>query len=85
MVVGIAILTKWTRAASYIAMIWLLAIAANLITTGMFFDVATRDVEIAIAAYALARLTEVREQVLAAAEARRVGASVSGLRTSSAA
>ena len=40
---------------------WLLAIAANLVTTGTFFDLAVRDVEMALAAYTLARLTEVRQ------------------------
>jgi len=62
MAVGLAILTRWTRLGSYVAMLWLLAIAANLVTTGRFFDIAVRDVEMAIAAYALARLTEVRSE-----------------------
>ena len=61
MVVGLAILTRWTRLGAYVAMGWLVAIAVNLVTTGMFFDLAVRDLEIAIAAYALAKLTEVRE------------------------
>ncbi len=61
MIVGLAILTRWTRVGAYVAMGWLVAIAVNLVTTGMFFDLAVRDLEIAIAAYALARLTEVRE------------------------
>ena len=58
MVVGLAILTRWTRDGAYIAMVWLVLIALNLVTTGRYFDVAVRDVEMAIAAYALARLTE---------------------------
>ena len=61
MVVGLAILTRWTRIGAYAAMVWLVAIAVNLVTTGMFFDLAVRDLEIAIGAYALARLTEFRE------------------------
>jgi hypothetical protein len=32
----------------------------NLVSTGMFFDVAVRDLEIALAAFVLARLTETR-------------------------
>jgi hypothetical protein len=60
MIVGIAILTKWTRLGSYIAGAWLLAIAVNLVATTLFFDLAVRDVEIALAAFVLARLTEVR-------------------------
>ena len=54
-------LTRWTREASYVAMVWLELIALNLLTTGKFLDVAVRDVEMAIAAYTLARLTEARE------------------------
>jgi uncharacterized membrane protein YphA (DoxX/SURF4 family) len=60
MIVGIAILTKWTRLGAYVAAVWLVAIAVNLLTTKMFFDLAVRDVEIALAAFVLAKLTEVR-------------------------
>jgi uncharacterized membrane protein YphA (DoxX/SURF4 family) len=60
MIVGLAILAGWTRVGGYVAMAWLLAIAGNLLTTGMFYDLALRDVEIAIAAYTLARLSEAR-------------------------
>ena len=60
MIVGLAILTKWTRLGSYVASVWLLAIAVNLVSTGRFFDVAVRDVEIALAAFVLARMTEAR-------------------------
>lgn len=67
MIVGLAILTRWTRLASYVAMVWLVAIAVNLLTTGMFLDIAVRDIEIALGAYALARLTEVRAQAYATA------------------
>ncbi|MGH9862615.1 MAG: hypothetical protein ACRD35_04250 [Candidatus Acidiferrales bacterium] len=63
MVVGLAILTRWTRLGAYVAGAWLVAIAANLVTTGMFFDVAVRDLEMALAAYTLARLTEARQPV----------------------
>ncbi len=64
MIVGLAILTKWTRLASYVACAWLLAIAINLVSTGMFFDVAVRDVEMALAAFVLARMTEVRRDAI---------------------
>jgi uncharacterized membrane protein YphA (DoxX/SURF4 family) len=64
MIVGLAILTKWTRLGAYVASAWLLAIAINLVSTGMFFDVAVRDVEIALAAFVLARMTEVRRDAL---------------------
>ena len=64
MIVGLAILTKWTRLGSYVASVWLLAIAINLVSTGMFFDVAVRDMEIALAGFVLARLTEACRTVL---------------------
>ncbi|HTY63309.1 MAG TPA: hypothetical protein VMG30_13760 [Acidobacteriota bacterium] len=63
MIVGLAILTRWTRLGSYVAMVWLTAIALNLVTTGRFFDVAVRDLEMAIAAFALGRITELRHPV----------------------
>jgi hypothetical protein len=67
MAVGLAILTRWTELGAYVAMVWLVLIAVNLVTTGHFFDVAVRDVVMAIAAYALARLTEAHESSLIAA------------------
>src|SRR5512139_2188200 len=71
MAVGLAILTRWTRLASYVAMVWLVCIAVNLVTAG-FLDIAVRDLEMAIAAYTLARLTEAHE---AAAHVSPVAAS----------
>ncbi len=62
--VGLLILAGQTRIGGYLGMGWLLAIAVNLVTTGMFYDLAVRDVEIAIAAYALARLTEARRRTV---------------------
>ena len=34
MIVGLMILTRWTRLGSYVAMLWLALIAVNLISTG---------------------------------------------------
>ena len=61
MVVGIAILTRWTVLGSYVAAAWLTAIALNLVASGHFFDVAVRDLVMATGAYTLARLTEVSQ------------------------
>ena len=58
MVVGAVILSGYTRLGGYVAAIWLGGIAVNLVTTGHYFDVAVRDVMMAIAAFTLARLTE---------------------------
>jgi uncharacterized membrane protein YphA (DoxX/SURF4 family) len=57
-VVGAAILAGATRLGGYVAAAWLIGIALNLVTTGRYFDVAVRDVMMAIAAFTLARLTE---------------------------
>ena len=70
MIVGIAILTRWTRLGAYVAMVWLVAIALNLASTGVFFDVAVRDIEIAIGAFTLAKLTEARVRQTAVADSR---------------
>jgi uncharacterized membrane protein YphA (DoxX/SURF4 family) len=64
MIVGVLVLTRFTRYAAYILMIWLIGIALNLVTQGTFFDLAVRDIEIALGAFALAKLTEVRASVL---------------------
>lgn len=61
MVVGLAILTKATRLGAYVTSAWLVCIALALVTTGHFFDIAVRDLELAVAAFVLAKLTEIRE------------------------
>jgi uncharacterized membrane protein YphA (DoxX/SURF4 family) len=66
MLVGLMILTRWTRLGAYVACVWLLGIAVNLVSTGMFYDLAVRDVEIAIGAFVLAQLTGAREAAPAA-------------------
>jgi hypothetical protein len=43
-------------------MLWLIGIAINLLTLGMFYDLAMRDVEIAVGAFALWQLSLAREQ-----------------------
>jgi uncharacterized membrane protein YphA (DoxX/SURF4 family) len=61
-IAGIIVLTKWTKLGAYVVMLWLIGIAINLATLGMFYDLAMRDVEIAIGAFALAQLSAVREE-----------------------
>lgn len=61
MAAGILIFTRFTRYAAYIVMAWLLAISASLVTQGLFLDIAVRDVELALGAFVLAKLTEARE------------------------
>ena len=60
-IVGLLVLTRWTRVGAWIAMAWLVLIAINLATLGLF-DIAVRDLAMAVGAYTLARLAEVREE-----------------------
>lgn len=58
---GLVVLSRWTRLGAYIVMAWLLAIAVNLVMTGMFYDLAMRDFEIAIGAFALSQISALRD------------------------
>jgi uncharacterized membrane protein YphA (DoxX/SURF4 family) len=69
-VVGLLVLTRATRVGAYIAMVWLVCIAINLASMGMF-DIAVRDLGLAVGAFALGRLDEVRSGVPVRARAHR--------------
>lgn len=58
--IGLAILTRWTRAGAYALAAWMLATSANLAAARSFWDLVVRDLQLAVAALALARLTEWR-------------------------
>jgi uncharacterized membrane protein YphA (DoxX/SURF4 family) len=60
---GILVLSPLTRYAAWVVGAWLLLIAANLLTTGHYLDVATRDVVMAVGAFVLARLSAVKVSV----------------------
>jgi len=78
-IAGLIVLSRWTRIGSYIVMLWLLGIAVNLLTTGLFYDLAMRDVEIAIGAFALAQLSAPNDEQAAtnrALETHRVESAV---------
>jgi len=68
MVAGLIVLAGFTRFGGYLVMAWLLGIAINLVSTGAYYDLAVRDVEIAIGAFTLARLSEVRNASLSKGE-----------------
>ena len=68
-VAGLLVLSKFARFGSYLVMAWLILIALNLVNLGMY-DIAVRDAAMAVGAYALARLEEVR--VGGVARVRRV-------------
>lgn len=69
-IAGLIVLSRWTKIGSYIVALWLIGIAINLLTTGMFYDLAMRDVEIAIGAFALSQLSAFRERAAATATQR---------------
>ncbi len=68
--VGGLVLSRWTLLGSYIAAVWLTLIAVNLVLAG-YFDVAVRDMVLAVAAFTLGRLTEVHEATESPARAVR--------------
>lgn len=68
-IAGIIVFSRWTKIGGYIVMAWLIGIALNLVTTGMFFDIAVRDLEIAAAAFVLAQLSTAREETLVVPQA----------------
>ena len=57
---GIIVLVKPLLGA-YIVMVWLICIALQLISGGHYFDVAVRDLVMAIGAFTLAQLTRIKE------------------------
>ena len=61
MVAGLLVLTRWTRYAAYLVSGWLVAISLSLLSQGLFLDIAVRDLELAVGAFVLAKLTEIRE------------------------
>lgn len=67
--VGLAILTRFTRLGAYVASVWLVLIAANLILAGVL-DVAVRDIVMAIAAFTLGRIAGLRNESLTAKDLR---------------
>lgn len=58
--IGIAILTRWTKLGSYVGSAWLAIVAVDLITTGTAFDAAFAYLALSAVAFALARSTPAR-------------------------
>lgn len=56
---GLAVLTAFTRLGAYVVMAWLALIAVNLIAAG-YFDVAVRDLVMAVGAYSLGQVAALR-------------------------
>ena len=55
-IAGVLIFTRFTKLGAYIIFFWLLAVSVNLLIAGLY-DIALRDVVIAIGALVLAKLT----------------------------
>ena len=55
-IAGVIVLVR-PRIGGYIVMAWLIAIALTLIVGGQYYDVAVRDLVMAIGAFSLARLS----------------------------
>lgn len=57
--VGLAVLAGFTRLGGYVVTAWLLLIAGNLVLSG-YFDVAVRDVVMAVGAFTLGQAAALR-------------------------
>ncbi|MGO9830943.1 MAG: DoxX family membrane protein [Myxococcaceae bacterium] len=66
-VAGLIVLSRFTRLGAYLVSAWLLLIALNLLSTGHFLDVAVRDVVMAVGAFTLGRMAEVKADARASA------------------
>jgi uncharacterized membrane protein HdeD (DUF308 family) len=55
-IAGIIVLLR-PRLGGFIVMAWLIAIALNLLISGHYYDVAVRDLVMAIGAFSLAKLS----------------------------
>jgi|SRR5215471_836744 len=71
--VGVTILFVRPSLGALVASVWLLLVAGNLVL-GAHFDIAVRDIVLAVAAFALAELSAVEEPASAPAHAATVRA-----------
>jgi hypothetical protein len=60
-IAGIIVFAK-PAVGGYIVFAWLLLIALNLLTSGSYFDVAVRDIAMAIGAFSLAKLSTITQE-----------------------
>src|SRR3982751_2402283 len=59
---GATVLSGRTRFGGLLMSAWLLGITGNLVSTGRWFDIAARDINMAVAAYALAELAHQKKK-----------------------
>lgn len=60
-VAGIIVLSRFTHLGAYVVSAWLALIALSLIVSGHYFDIAVRDLVMAIGAYTLGVLSDTVE------------------------
>jgi uncharacterized membrane protein YphA (DoxX/SURF4 family) len=60
-ILGLLVITGWTKLGAYLASAWLLLMAINLVMTGQYGDIALRDRGLCLGAFALAKLTSAGE------------------------
>ena len=58
---GIVVLSRFTTLGAYVVSAWLTLIALSLISSGHYFDVAVRDIVMAVGAYSLGVLSHALE------------------------
>lgn len=66
---GVLVLSKWTKLGAIIVSAWLSLISLNLILLG-YYDVAARDIVLAIGAYSLASLASIKDKLAVKREYR---------------
>lgn len=70
MIAGVVVLAGLTRLGGYVVAAWLTLIALSLVSTGQFLDVAVRDLVMALGAFSLARISEIRASYAVPATSR---------------
>ena len=74
-VAGLVVLTWLPRLGAYIVAAWLVLIAA-VVTLGGFYDIAVRDLVMALGAYTLAAVAALRGEALVPGRAKPAGAAL---------
>lgn len=63
-VVGLIILSHYTRLGAYLAALWFFVIVGDLLSMQAFYDIALRDFVLGVGALALARLITLRKVIV---------------------
>lgn len=62
-IAGFIILSGFTRLGAWFVGVWLLLISINLVSMGTYYDIAIRDVLLALGSFTLAWLTDIKNEV----------------------